>query len=152
MCIEQDFDNANDRGVLVRSNRTFQSRFALCISLYFKECSEGIGSSLEVYERKNLVGVFALYALSQRFTGKKFYKVMWEIILNILHLTTAVWMVRVESMLTVEEVMMLERFGVAITAGSDFGDYRADRFVRISYANDKTALEQALAQCAEALS
>ena len=48
--------------------------------------------------------------------------------------------------------MMLERFGVAITAGSDFGDYRADRFVRISYANDKTALEQALAQCAEALS
>ena len=85
LCIEQDFDCANDRGVLVRSNRTFQSRFALCISLYFKECSEGIGSSLEVYERKNLVGVFALYALSQRFTGararidEKFYKVMWEV-------------------------------------------------------------------------
>ena len=69
----------------MRSNRTFLSRFALCISYYFRECSEGIGSSLEVYERKNLVSVFALYALSQRFAGvrgridEKFYKVMWEI-------------------------------------------------------------------------
>ena len=46
---------------------------------------------------------------------------------------------------------MLEQFGVAITAGPDFGDYRADHYVRISYANDKVALGKALDRFSEAL-
>lgn len=47
--------------------------------------------------------------------------------------------------------MMLERYGVAVTAGSDFGDFAADRHVRISYANDLSLIKQALEKFAEAL-
>lgn len=40
---------------------------------------------------------------------------------------------------------LLEQHGIAITPGTDFGTYEADRYVRVSYANDMTALNAALA-------
>jgi aspartate/methionine/tyrosine aminotransferase len=46
---------------------------------------------------------------------------------------------------------LLEEFGVAVTAGADFGDYKADRHIRVSYANDLPALERALEAFAQAL-
>lgn len=46
---------------------------------------------------------------------------------------------------------LLEQYGVAITAGPDFGEYQADRHVRISYANELSALQQALDKIAEAV-
>ncbi len=47
--------------------------------------------------------------------------------------------------------MLLEDYGVAVTAGPDFGEYEADRHIRVSYANDLEALKQALESMAEAL-
>ncbi len=47
--------------------------------------------------------------------------------------------------------MLLEDYGVAITAGPDFGNNQSDRHVRVSYANDLDALQRALHGIAEAV-
>ena len=47
---------------------------------------------------------------------------------------------------------LLETHGVAITPGTDFGRYEADRHVRISYANDLPLLQEALQRIELALS
>jgi aspartate/methionine/tyrosine aminotransferase len=47
--------------------------------------------------------------------------------------------------------LLLEEQGIAITPGTDFGTYQADRHVRLSYANELGALEEALAGIARML-
>ena len=42
--------------------------------------------------------------------------------------------------------MLLQQTGVALTPGSDFGDFETDRYVRISYAQDQSRLEQAVSR------
>ncbi len=46
---------------------------------------------------------------------------------------------------------LLEEQGVAVTPGTDFGVFRADRYVRFSYANQLPALEEALARIGKML-
>jgi aspartate/methionine/tyrosine aminotransferase len=46
---------------------------------------------------------------------------------------------------------LLEEQGIATTPGTDFGFYQAERHVRLSYANDLAALEEALAGIARLL-
>lgn len=46
---------------------------------------------------------------------------------------------------------LLEEFGVAVTPGTDFGFYKADRHVRFSYANNVDNLNRALQRIGESL-
>ena len=61
------------------------SKFWLCIAAYFDECNKTIGTGTELSERKELVGVFGLYALYQKLVpvraklDERFYKLMWEV-------------------------------------------------------------------------
>lgn len=48
-------------------------------------------------------------------------------------------------------MQLLEGYGVAATAGTDFGFFEADRHVRFSYANNVQALEKALVRIEQAL-
>ena len=45
--------------------------------------------------------------------------------------------------------LLLNQTGVALTPGTDFGDFETDRYVRISYAQERSSLEQAVSRIAE---
>jgi aspartate/methionine/tyrosine aminotransferase len=46
---------------------------------------------------------------------------------------------------------LLEKHGVAVTPGTDFGFFEAERHVRFSYANNIQALQEALVRIEQAL-
>lgn len=45
--------------------------------------------------------------------------------------------------------LLLRQTGVAVTPGSDFGDFETNRYVRISYAQEQSRLEQAVSRIGE---
>lgn len=90
-CIEKDFevllayDEQDDDGSIdVRNNKVFLQEFFFCIQERYRNNMTMIGTSSETFERRQLVGTFALYALYRKLLPPNvlpdaaFYKLLWE--------------------------------------------------------------------------
>ena len=87
--IQQDFEAAQSDDdafeVQVRNNKVFLDEMFYCIRDRFHVAANAIGTPTETTQRRQLVGVFSLYALYRKLTPQnvlpdaKFYRKLWSV-------------------------------------------------------------------------
>ena len=92
-CIEQNFESYHDDGNLegedtfidVRKNETFLGEMLHCIKVIMDNALSVIGTGGELFERKDIVGMTALYTLYRKLMpankqpDEKLHKYMWQV-------------------------------------------------------------------------